>query len=165
MSAMLEDAIVSFQNLSMEEHKESELESTTELSQQAPRSLEEVEEMTGDSVLNLLVAILHYLDYPNLAPGGLTRLRSANVHTEVLARAALKYGSLDTTWEGVKQQIKDALWKETGGIEIYINSELIGRGKHKKKKTIATNRAADDANNNFFGGGEGGWDSSFLTTL
>lgn len=48
-------------------------------------------EYLGDSVLNHLVAKLHYLSYPDMAPGELTRLRAANVDTEALARAALKY--------------------------------------------------------------------------
>ncbi|KAL4588969.1 hypothetical protein LXL04_001870 [Taraxacum kok-saghyz] len=130
LSAMLEDAIISFQNLRLEEdqlQKESEpdeLMKETELSQLAPPSLEEVEEITGyrfknkellkvafthgsykaddcqsyerleylgDSVLNHLVAKLHYSAYPDMAPGELTRLRAANVDTEALARAALKF--------------------------------------------------------------------------
>lgn len=48
-------------------------------------------EYLGDSVLNHLVAKLHYLAYPDMAPGELTRLRAANVDTEALARAALKF--------------------------------------------------------------------------
>ncbi|PWA56698.1 Ribonuclease III domain-containing protein [Artemisia annua] len=48
-------------------------------------------EYLGDSVLNHLVAKLHYFMYPNMMPGELTRLRAANVDTEALARAALKY--------------------------------------------------------------------------
>ncbi|XP_071691870.1 ribonuclease 3-like protein 3 [Rutidosis leptorrhynchoides] len=48
-------------------------------------------EYLGDSVLNHLIAKLHYLLYPEMAPGELTRLRAANVDTEALARVALKY--------------------------------------------------------------------------
>lgn len=48
-------------------------------------------EYLGDSVLNHLIAKLHFFQYPELAPGELTRLRAANVDTEALARAALKY--------------------------------------------------------------------------
>ncbi|XP_022872072.1 ribonuclease 3-like protein 3 [Olea europaea var. sylvestris] len=48
-------------------------------------------EYVGDSVLNLMVAEEHYLLYPDLQPGDLTRLRAANVDTEKLARAALKH--------------------------------------------------------------------------
>ncbi|XP_022858272.1 ribonuclease 3-like protein 3 [Olea europaea var. sylvestris] len=48
-------------------------------------------EYVGDSVLNLMVAEEHYLSYPGLQPGDLTRLRAANVDTEKLARAALKH--------------------------------------------------------------------------
>ncbi|CAI9280062.1 unnamed protein product [Lactuca saligna] len=204
-------------------------------------------EYLGDSVLNHLIAKLHYFSYPDMAPGELTRLRAANVDTEALARAALKYNlhkflrhqkpllqrqiqefmegieqypshshgmidppkvladllesligaifidtdsSMDSTWEvverllqplitpenlklhpvakfneacqkmGVKAQEKD-LWSKTGEIEIYIENELIGRGKYKLKKVIAVNRAKDDAYNNLFlfekkDGGNGG---------
>ncbi|KAL8223723.1 hypothetical protein R6Q57_019198 [Mikania cordata] len=48
-------------------------------------------EYLGDSVLNHLIAKLHYTLYKNMAPGELTRLRAANVDTEALARAALKH--------------------------------------------------------------------------
>ena len=49
-------------------------------------------EYIGDAVLNLLVTKEQYLSYPNLPPGGLTRLRAANVDTEKLARVAIKHG-------------------------------------------------------------------------
>ncbi|KAL8153043.1 hypothetical protein V2J09_010803 [Rumex salicifolius] len=49
-------------------------------------------EYVGDSVLNLLVTKEQYYLYPNLPPGALTRLRSANVNTEKLARVAVKLG-------------------------------------------------------------------------
>ncbi|KAK1414374.1 hypothetical protein QVD17_30118 [Tagetes erecta] len=49
-------------------------------------------EYLGDSVLNHLIAKLHYGLYKNMAPGDLTRLRAANVDTEALARAAFKHG-------------------------------------------------------------------------
>lgn len=49
-------------------------------------------EYVGDAVLNLLMTNEQYFSYPNLAPGQLTRLRSANVDTEKLARVAIKHG-------------------------------------------------------------------------
>ncbi|XP_009802061.2 endoribonuclease Dicer homolog 1-like isoform X1 [Nicotiana sylvestris] len=52
-------------------------------------------EYVGDAVLNLLIATAHYLDYPDLPPGKLTRLRAANVDTEKLARVAIKYNLHD----------------------------------------------------------------------
>lgn len=48
-------------------------------------------EYVGDSVLNLLIAKGHYFLHPDLPPGKLTRLRSANVDTEKLARVAVEY--------------------------------------------------------------------------
>ncbi|MCD9559147.1 Endoribonuclease Dicer [Datura stramonium] len=45
----------------------------------------------GVSVLNLLMANKYYLDFPDLPPGKLTRLRAANIDTEKLARVAIKY--------------------------------------------------------------------------
>ena len=48
-------------------------------------------EYVGDSVLNLLIAREDYFTYPDLPPGKLTRLRSANVDTEKLARVAVKH--------------------------------------------------------------------------
>lgn len=50
---------------------------------------------------------------------------------------------------GLKPQAKD-FWKKTGEVEIYIDNELIGRGKYKFKRMIAMNRAADDAYKNLF---------------
>ncbi|KAH9744878.1 Chitin elicitor receptor kinase 1 [Citrus sinensis] len=49
-------------------------------------------EYVGDSVLNLLLTKEQFFLYPNLPPGSLTRLRSANVNTEKLARVAIKLG-------------------------------------------------------------------------
>lgn len=49
-------------------------------------------EYLGDSVLNLLFTKEQYFLYPDLPPGSLTRLRSANVNTEKLARVAIKLG-------------------------------------------------------------------------
>ncbi|KAK7258809.1 hypothetical protein RIF29_24396 [Crotalaria pallida] len=48
-------------------------------------------EFIGDAVLNLLMTKEQYFSYPNLGPGKLTRLRSANVDTEKLARVAVKH--------------------------------------------------------------------------
>lgn len=48
-------------------------------------------EYIGDAVLNMLITQEHYFLYPNLSPGALTRLRSANVDTEKLARVAIKH--------------------------------------------------------------------------
>ncbi|KAL3845281.1 hypothetical protein ACJIZ3_002684 [Penstemon smallii] len=48
-------------------------------------------EYVGDAVLNFLTAREHYLSYPNLAPGQLTKLRAANVDTEKLARVAFNF--------------------------------------------------------------------------
>ncbi|KAL3848998.1 hypothetical protein ACJIZ3_010880 [Penstemon smallii] len=48
-------------------------------------------EYIGDSVLNFLIAKEHFLMYPDLDPGKLTRLRSANVDTEKLARVSFKH--------------------------------------------------------------------------
>lgn len=49
-------------------------------------------EYVGDSVLNLLFTKEQYFMYPDLPPGSLTLLRSANVDTEKLARVAIKLG-------------------------------------------------------------------------
>lgn len=49
-------------------------------------------EFMGDSVLSLLITKEQFFLYPDLQPGPLTRLRSANVDKEKLARVALKHG-------------------------------------------------------------------------
>ncbi|KAL8131192.1 ribonuclease 3-like protein 3 [Apium graveolens] len=51
-------------------------------------------EFVGDSVLNLLITQQQFNMYPNLPPGMLSPLRSANVDTEKLARVAIKYDLL-----------------------------------------------------------------------
>ncbi|KAK4492795.1 hypothetical protein RD792_000117 [Penstemon davidsonii] len=48
-------------------------------------------EYIGDSVLNFLISKEHFLMYPDLDPGKLTRLRSVNVDTEKLARVSFKH--------------------------------------------------------------------------
>ncbi|XP_049366601.1 ribonuclease 3-like protein 3 [Solanum verrucosum] len=48
-------------------------------------------ELLGDSILNMLITLKHFFDYPDLSPGMLTKLRAANVDTEKLARVAIKY--------------------------------------------------------------------------
>ncbi|GJZ45326.1 ribonuclease 3-like protein 3, partial [Tanacetum coccineum] len=103
----LEKVIISLQNLTVSQPPLSELETITgytfknkDLLKEAfthasykavdSNSYERLEYI-GDSVLNHLVAKLHFFMYPNMMPGDLTRLRAANVDTEALARAALKY--------------------------------------------------------------------------
>ncbi|CAN6451764.1 unnamed protein product [Victoria cruziana] len=49
-------------------------------------------EFIGDSVLNLLVSDHLFKLYPDLSPGRLTLLRSANTDTEKLARVAFQHG-------------------------------------------------------------------------
>lgn len=49
-------------------------------------------EYVGDAALNFVVSTKHFTEYPDLAPGKLTRLRAANVDTEKLARAAVHHG-------------------------------------------------------------------------
>lgn len=48
-------------------------------------------EFVGDSVLNLLITKQQFSMYPNLPPGLLSPLRSANVDTEKLARVAINH--------------------------------------------------------------------------
>lgn len=48
-------------------------------------------EYVGDSVLNLLISKQQFFLYPNLQPGTLSHLRSANIDTEKLARAAVRH--------------------------------------------------------------------------
>ncbi|KAF3443629.1 hypothetical protein FNV43_RR13319 [Rhamnella rubrinervis] len=61
-------------------------------SSSSSRSSYECLEFVGDAVLNLLISKEHYILYPELSSGPLTRLRSANVDTEKLARVAVKHG-------------------------------------------------------------------------
>ena len=57
-----------------------------------PESIEDNErlEFLGDAVLDFLVGAYLYNHYPEMAEGDLTRMRSALVHTEQLARFARK---------------------------------------------------------------------------
>ncbi|KAG8377861.1 hypothetical protein BUALT_Bualt08G0077500 [Buddleja alternifolia] len=48
-------------------------------------------EYMGDAVLSFFMAKEHFMKYPDLPPGQLTKLRAANVDNEKLARVALKY--------------------------------------------------------------------------
>ncbi|WOH05756.1 hypothetical protein DCAR_0625177 [Daucus carota subsp. sativus] len=57
-----------------------------------PKSSYERLEFLGDTVLNFLMGTELFSLYPDLMPGELTQLRSANVSTEKLARAAAEHG-------------------------------------------------------------------------
>ncbi|CAI9280060.1 unnamed protein product [Lactuca saligna] len=75
-------------------------------------------EYLGEAVLNHLIAKLHYLSYPDMAPGELTRLRAANVDTEALARAALKY-NLHKFLRHQKPLLQRQIQEFMEGIEQY----------------------------------------------
>ncbi|CAL5390409.1 unnamed protein product [Camellia sinensis] len=49
-------------------------------------------EFVGDAALGLAISDSIFLAYPDLRPGQLSLLRSANISTEKLARAAVKHG-------------------------------------------------------------------------
>ncbi|THG18854.1 hypothetical protein TEA_005633 [Camellia sinensis var. sinensis] len=49
-------------------------------------------EFVGDAALGIAISNFIFLAYPDLLPGQLTLLRSANVSTEKLARAAVRHG-------------------------------------------------------------------------
>ncbi|KAG8362698.1 hypothetical protein BUALT_BualtUnG0049400 [Buddleja alternifolia] len=48
-------------------------------------------EYMGDAVLRFFMAKEHFMKYPDLPPGQLTKLQAANVDNEKLAHVALKY--------------------------------------------------------------------------
>lgn len=48
-------------------------------------------EFVGDAALGLAVSNYFFLNYPNLDPGKLSLLRSANISTEKLARVAVRH--------------------------------------------------------------------------
>ncbi|TMW96479.1 hypothetical protein EJD97_007291 [Solanum chilense] len=197
--------------------------------QQNNKSYERLE-LLGDSILNMLITKKQFFDYPNLPPGMLTKLRSANVDNEKLARAASKYNLHNylhhkmTLFEGQVKEFKDAIleyplhslglvdppktladivesligaisidsdcmnttwqvinflleplitpeklelnpitkmyelcqknglktrfvdkWAECGEFEVYVDEQLVGRGKSSGKKITAKNRAAHNA--------------------
>ncbi|XVF71858.1 hypothetical protein PTKIN_Ptkin12aG0073200 [Pterospermum kingtungense] len=193
-------------------------------------------EYVGDSVLNLIFTKEQYFEYPDLAPGALTRLRAANVNSEKLARVAVKHGlhrylrhkkplleeqirqfskeieryplhsnglvdapkaladlvestigavfidsnsSIDVVWKVFKDLLEPIikretlevhpvtqlyevcqkrnlkvkfvdLWKENTTFDVFIDDQLVGRGKCDVKKEIAHNRAAKDALDNIW---------------
>ncbi|KAL6968928.1 Ribonuclease 3-like protein 2, partial [Sarracenia purpurea var. burkii] len=49
-------------------------------------------EFLGDSALGLAISNFLFLSYPDLDPGQLSLLRSANISTEKLARVAVRHG-------------------------------------------------------------------------
>lgn len=49
-------------------------------------------EFVGDAALSLAMTNHLYFSHPDLGPGHLSTLRSANISTEKLARAALRHG-------------------------------------------------------------------------
>ena len=65
----------------------------------APNSNERLE-FLGDAVLGLIVAEKLYQDYPHLTEGGMTRLRSALVRRDTLARKAKAIGLGDHLYLG-----------------------------------------------------------------
>ncbi|KAL8154893.1 ribonuclease 3-like protein 3 [Apium graveolens] len=67
-------------------------EAYTDHSYKGMKSSYERLEYIGDSILNCVMATEQFDMYPDLSPGELTQLRSANVCTEKLARAAARHG-------------------------------------------------------------------------
>ncbi|CAI9295406.1 unnamed protein product [Lactuca saligna] len=49
-------------------------------------------ELLGDAVVGLVITIFFYLAYPDVDPGQISLLRSANISTEKLARVAVRNG-------------------------------------------------------------------------
>ncbi|CAI9090086.1 OLC1v1024776C1 [Oldenlandia corymbosa var. corymbosa] len=75
-------------------------------------------EYIGDSVLNLLIAREHYVANPEFLPGKLTLLRAANVGTEKLARAAMKW-NLHKFLRHRKPLLNDQIGEFSKAIEEY----------------------------------------------
>lgn len=66
-------------------------------------------EYVGDAFLSFMIAKDHFFMYPEMNPGNLTKLRSANVDTEKLARIAVKlelYKLLNHKIDGFAEKVK-----------------------------------------------------------
>lgn len=88
-------------------------------------------EFLGDSLLGLVIAEKLYMDFPDLSEGGMTRLRSALVRKETLARLAnsLKLG--DHLYLGRGEEASGGRRKQSilaGAFEALVGAILLDQG-------------------------------------
>ncbi|CAN6451765.1 unnamed protein product [Victoria cruziana] len=81
-------------------------------------------EFIGDSVLNLLVSDHLFKLYPDLSPGRLTLLRSANTDTEKLARVAFQHGLHEFLRHNISI-LEQQVFREI--LEPFITPDTLGK--------------------------------------
>jgi len=88
-------------------------------------------EFLGDSLLGLVIAEKVYEDFPQLAEGGMTKLRAALVRRETLARLAESLGLGDYLYIGRGEDSSGGRAKQSilvGAFEAVIGAILIDQG-------------------------------------
>jgi len=88
-------------------------------------------EFLGDSLLGLVIAEKVYEDFPELAEGGMTKLRAALVRRETLARLAESLGLGDYLYIGRGEDSSGGRAKQSilvGAFEAVIAAILIDQG-------------------------------------
>ena len=88
-------------------------------------------EFLGDSLLGLVIAEKVYEDFPELAEGGMTKLRAALVRKETLARLAESLGLGDYLYIGRGEESSGGRAKQSilvGAFEAVIAAILIDQG-------------------------------------
>lgn len=96
-------------------------------------------EFLGDAVLGLVVAGKLYLDFPSLSEGEMTRLRSAVVRRETLARAAETIKLGDFLFLGKGEAASGGRHKEVnlaGAIEALIAAIYLDQGYHIARQFV-----------------------------
>jgi ribonuclease-3 len=88
-------------------------------------------EFLGDSLLGFIIAEKLYLDFPDLAEGGMTKLRAALVRKETLARLASAMGLGDYLYMGCGEEGSGGRAKQSilaSALESVIGAILMDQG-------------------------------------
>ncbi|XP_006645993.1 ribonuclease 3-like protein 2 [Oryza brachyantha] len=82
-------------------------------------------EFVGDAALGLAFSGLFYREYPDLGPGVLTELRSANTSNEKLARAAVRHG----LYRLLRRHNCDRLDLRVSHFTVFVNGNVPYNGQ------------------------------------
>ena len=88
-------------------------------------------EFLGDSLLGFIIAEKLYTDFPDLAEGGMTKLRAALVRKETLARLASALGLGDYLYMGYGEETSGGRVKQSilaAALESLIGAILMDQG-------------------------------------
>jgi len=96
-------------------------------------------EFLGDSLLGIVIAEKLYKDFPELSEGEMTKLRSALVRMETLARLASSLGLGDHLYLGRGEEVSGGRTRRSisaCALEAVVGAMLIGQGFDSAKEFV-----------------------------